>query len=148
MKAAAKKMNYNVFALLAAAFLYYSGFFNRFMVASLAPAAAKKMLESNTAVLVDVREENEIKSGMIQGALWLPLSGLKAGSLPDSLAKSLADKSKPLLIYCRSGARSARAALLLGEMGYQTKNIGGYDTLVKSGFNTTAPQQTAQPIAR
>ena len=71
----------------------------------LAPEDAKALADSGEVVLVDVREAGEWQSGHIPGAVHLPLSRFAAdsGRLP---------KGRRLVLYCLSGARSARA---LGE---------------------------------
>lgn len=63
------------------------------------------------ALLVDVREPNEFDEVHAQGAHLLPLSEFEARfqELP---------KDRPLVMICRSGARSARAGQYLLENGY------------------------------
>lgn len=63
--------------------------------------------------LVDVREPDELRSalGKIGGVQNVPL-----GSLP--IAAQNWDKADPLVVICRSGGRSARAAMLLEQMGF------------------------------
>lgn len=61
--------------------------------------------------LVDVRSENEVLYGVIEGAQHLPLHLLpiKADEL---------DKNAHTVFYCRSGARSAQACAFLAAKGY------------------------------
>ncbi len=71
--------------------------------------------------IVDVREPDEFARGIghIDGALLLPLGELqqRSGELP---------LDKPLVIVCRSGARSARAAAMLGKAGFaDVANLSG-----------------------
>ncbi|WP_034384420.1 rhodanese-like domain-containing protein [Deinococcus sp. YIM 77859] len=63
------------------------------------------------ALLIDVREPNEFAEVHAQGAQLLPLSEFEARfqELP---------KDRPLVMICRSGARSARAGQYLLEHGY------------------------------
>ena len=68
------------------------------------------------AVLLDVRTKEEYKTGHVPGAVNLPLDSLNSAKL---------DKSKPLFVYCLSGARSSRACSYLKDQGYETTNIGG-----------------------
>ncbi|WP_291423013.1 rhodanese-like domain-containing protein [Deinococcus sp.] len=82
------------------------------------PAEGQKML-TNGALLVDVREPNEYSEIHAQGALLLPLSELESrfSELP---------KDRPLLMICRSGARSARAGEYLLAQGYSdVTNLAG-----------------------
>ncbi len=73
------------------------------------------------ALLVDVRNDFEYKTGHIPGSFNLALSRILKEA-----EEELPDKSRPLYIYCQSGARSARAAKLLELMGYETvTDLGG-----------------------
>jgi len=78
-------------------------------------AKAKQLLAEGHIVLVDTREESEYAAGHIDGALLLPRGVLefKIGATPE-----LADKGKSVLIYCRTGGRSALAAQTLQQLGY------------------------------
>lgn len=64
------------------------------------------------AVLVDVRTQGEFSSGHIGEAVNIPVQNLE-----DRLSE-LPDKSKPIVVYCQSGARSGRAKRLLVQKGY------------------------------
>jgi sulfur dioxygenase len=94
-------------------------------------ASAKKLLAEGNIVVVDVREESEYANGHIEEALPVPRGVLefKIGNIPE-----LADKSKAVLMYCRTGGRSALAAQTLQQMGY--KNVlsmaGGFEAWQKS----------------
>ena len=68
------------------------------------------------AVLVDVREVDEFKTGYIPGAVNAPLSMITSSNLP---------KDKPLFLYCLRGTRSKQAAEISKRMGYTVKSIGG-----------------------
>ena len=68
------------------------------------------------AILVDVREPEEFRSGHIPGAINEPLSAIANTTLP---------KDKSLYLYCLRGTRSLRAAGILKKMGYKVKSISG-----------------------
>ncbi|MBS3952764.1 MAG: MBL fold metallo-hydrolase [Methylomicrobium sp.] len=91
---------------------------------------SKQLIAEGNVVIIDTREESEYAVGHLDNALPIPrgLLEFKIGSQPD-----LADKSKPVLVYCRSGNRSALAALTLQNLGY--KNVlsmaGGYEAWQK-----------------
>ncbi|ACV58275.1 Rhodanese domain protein [Alicyclobacillus acidocaldarius subsp. acidocaldarius DSM 446] len=71
------------------------------------------------AQLVDVREPSEFRGGHIQGFKNIPL-----GELPNRSAEL--DKDKPVVVMCRSGARSARAAKWLARHGFRdVRNLTG-----------------------
>ena len=80
--------------------------------------------------LIDVRTPREFQAGAIEGAVNYNISD---GTLEEKL-KDL-DQNKPVLVYCAVGGRSARAAKLLAEKGFQTVYDlkGGYNAWVASG---------------
>ena len=65
------------------------------------------------AMLVDVRTPDEFAAGHLPGAVNIPVE-----ELPRRFAE-LGSPEKPLVVYCRSGARSSRAERLLKERGFQ-----------------------------
>jgi len=65
-------------------------------------------------ILLDVREQKEYDAGHIDGARLLPLN-----TLPERLAEL--PKEKAIVVYCKSGRRSAQAAAFLRASGY--KNV-------------------------
>lgn len=70
--------------------------------------------DSNTLVL-DVRTPGEIAEGYIKGTqLFIDVNG---SNFQDELNKL--DKTKTYLVYCRSGARSSRAANAMIEAGFK-----------------------------
>lgn len=75
---------------------------------------------SADALLIDVRSSGEFSSGHIAGAISLPLDRLQA-----DISSIVPDKSTPLLLYCRSGARSGRACEILSSIGYRSVRNGG-----------------------
>ncbi len=82
--------------------------------------ARARALVAGGARLVDVRTPEEFAAGHVEGALNIPVDALagRLGELPDPAA--------PLVLYCGSGRRSARAAALLAEKGYTAVyDLGG-----------------------
>jgi len=69
-------------------------------------------------VLVDVREPAEHLAGVIEGAVLIPLGQLmpRAQELP---------KDRPVVVYCQSGGRSARAVAALRAQGFDAHNLAG-----------------------
>ena len=66
------------------------------------------------AIIVDVRRDDEYKTGHIPGAVLLTMETITA----ETAAKFLPDKNQMILIYCRSGRRSKIAAQNLLDLGY------------------------------
>ena len=76
--------------------------------------AVRLLKEEKNAVLLDVREEDEYITGHAVDALLLPVDEIT----PQRAADLLPDREAPILVYCRSGRRSRRAAKLLDSFGY------------------------------
>ncbi|MDE2184783.1 MAG: rhodanese-like domain-containing protein [Alphaproteobacteria bacterium] len=86
------------------------------------PAQLGALMKANVrVVIVDVREPDEFAQGHIDGAIPMPLGTLAAryGELP---------KDAQLVVYCRSGHRSAKAVAFLLAHGYSraVSLHGGY----------------------
>jgi len=64
--------------------------------------------------IVDVRQPHEFAGGHVPGALNIPHDAIAAG------AKQLGAPTKPVILYCRSGARSSMAARTLKGLGFTT----------------------------
>ena len=76
------------------------------------PVTLKGMMASPVRfILVDVRRPEEFAAGHIEGAVLMPLDNLAAtyAQLP---------RDVKLVVYCRSGHRSAQAVAFLREHGY------------------------------
>ena len=74
----------------------------------------------DSPVIVDVRFEGEYASGAIDGALNHPLQGL-----PGTLLDMGVELDEEVIVYCRSGRRSAQAQTLLKQAGFQLVFDGG-----------------------
>ena len=80
-----------------------------------------KLNAKENFVLLDVRTQEEFDAGHIPTAILLPYDeiNLKAATV-------LPDKEKEIVVYCRSGRRSAIAKKALVELGYKdVKDFGG-----------------------
>jgi len=92
-------------------------------------AYAQEMVHAG-AGLLDVRTTDEFKQGSIKGAINMPLSLLRrcAGEL---------DAKRPWIIYCQTGHRTAAAAFLLAQRGFEVAGLaGGLDALASSPGET------------
>lgn len=84
-------------------------------IGKLTAEQAKDMMEQDEeAIILDVRTEEEYRSGHIKGAILIPDYELQTRA-----EELLTDKAAVILVYCRSGRRSAEASLTLNAMGYQ-----------------------------
>lgn len=72
------------------------------------------MMQSGQKVtIVDVRTPAEFAGGHIQGAINVPNENIASSTVP-----ALPDLDATILVYCRSGSRSAQAARKLLAVGY------------------------------
>ena len=74
---------------------------------------AKKMMETQKVIVVDVRTLEEYNEGHIPNAISVPLE-----TIENEAEAKLKNKDALILVYCRSGRRSREAALKLIEKGY------------------------------
>ncbi|MCF0148973.1 MAG: rhodanese-like domain-containing protein [Clostridium sp.] len=86
---------------------------NESRVVEITAEEAKEEIEKGNVVILDVRTKEEYESGHIENSILIPLDEIKVEA-----ENILNDKDKKILVYCRSGNRSATAANLLVEMGY------------------------------
>jgi len=85
------------------------------------PEKGKALLEEDAdMVLIDVRTPEEYNSGHIPNSVNIPLDQI------EKVIESEYDVDVPLMVYCRSGSRSATAAAILKNLEYQTiYDLGG-----------------------
>ena len=86
------------------------------------PAEAKALMDSEEGyVILDVRTPEEFAERHIEGAILIP--DYEIGEKAESI---LTDKDQLILVYCRSGRRSKKAAKELAALGYTNiKEFGG-----------------------
>lgn len=75
-------------------------------------AEKARALVEGGARLVDVRSPGEHAAGHIAGSLNIPVGEIARR------ADELGDKTKPIVVYCASGIRSASAAGVLRRSGF------------------------------
>ncbi|RLA79041.1 MAG: rhodanese-like domain-containing protein [Deltaproteobacteria bacterium] len=95
-------------------------------------AEAKAKIESGAPLVVlDVREPKEYKKGHLPKAVNLP-----RGLLEFKVNKVIPNKDAYVIVYCKSGGRSALATLTLKRMGYKNavSMAGGWKAWVKAGY--------------
>lgn len=105
------------------------------------PGDAAEAVRSGSALLVDVREPGEWRSGVAEQAVLLPLSDLTRGR---KMWKTFLEtaRNRYVLLYCASGGRSAIAARLLAGEGFRTANAGGLHEWAAAGWPVVAPAAT------
>jgi rhodanese-related sulfurtransferase len=87
------------------------------------------MSDHPNTVIVDCREPNETALATVAGAVVVP-----RGILEQNIER-LATRDQKVIIYCASGNRSALAADVLQEMGYQdvATMAGGFRAWIAAG---------------
>lgn len=94
------------------------------------PVTAQQMIDAGTARLIDVRENDEWAAGHAPKAVHVPLGDLDP---------SAHTNTGPLVVACRSGGRSSKAATKLAAAGLAVHNLAG---------GMTAWQNAGQPVLR
>ncbi|HIQ14544.1 MAG TPA: rhodanese-like domain-containing protein [Leucothrix sp.] len=106
-----------------------------FGVKEIDAATLKEMLDKDEEIqLLDVRSQAEFAQGIIKGGEFVPLH-----TIP--LKINDMDKDKTIVVYCRSGARSAQACSFIQQnTGIEAINLrGGIISWYQSGFEIVRP---------
>jgi|LFRM01.1.fsa_nt_gb rhodanese-related sulfurtransferase len=75
-------------------------------------------------ILIDVRTPQEYRERRIPGSILLPDYEIR-----DRAADVIPDKDARIVVYCRSGRRSAQSAHVLRDMGYENVyDLGGINS--------------------
>lgn len=77
------------------------------------PMEAVRLINHEDALVLDVREDKEFREGHILNAVNIPL-----GLLESRLNEIESDKNRPVIVYCRTGQRAAKAGALLQRQGF------------------------------
>ena len=86
---------------------------------------AKEMMDTQSILILDVREPNEFDAGHIPGAVLLPVGTITK----DTAAAAIPELDTVVLVYCRSGNRSKPASQALADLGYTNiYEFGGINT--------------------
>ncbi len=82
------------------------------------PSQVAELHTAGEVQLIDVRQPHEYEAGHIAGAALIELGRLAAQA-------ETIDRDRPLVFYCRSGARSAMATEAFRGAGYDAHNMAG-----------------------
>jgi phage shock protein E len=96
----------------------------------------KDQTQKDKYIILDVRTKEEFDSGHLDSAVLIPVEELET-------RYSEIDKNKPVIVYCRSGRRSAQAAATLVSKGFSPvydmtgginawTSTGGYPVIIES----------------
>ncbi len=90
-------------------------------VAMVLPTEMIQLINHKNALVIDVRTDKEYQQGHVMNALHIPL-----GVLGDRVQELQAYKNTPVVVVCRSGARSGQAAMKLKKQGFtDAHNMAG-----------------------
>ncbi len=106
-------------------------------VQRITPSQARSLIAERGAVVVDVRDAPEVETtGKIAGSINVSRGMLEFRADPDSQYYDESfDKSRPIILYCASGGRSALGAKALLDMGYTNVfNLGAFKAWVEDGL--------------
>ena len=89
---------------------------------SITTLQATQLINREDALVVDVRDPGEYGAGHILGAKNIPLSRIDAGGAEIAAKR----KDKPVIVYCDTGNRSAKALAALKRQGFaRVLNLSG-----------------------
>jgi rhodanese-related sulfurtransferase len=111
-------------------------------VPKITPNQAREMIGKGNTLVVDVRDAPELeKSGKIAGAVHVSRGMLEFRADPESpYHDKNFSKDKSVILYCASGGRSALAAKMLKDMGYDhVYNVGAFKDWAESGGAVEKP---------
>ena len=102
--------------------------------------------ELGRCVLIDVREPAEFAAGHVNGAANIPRGVLEFQvdahpAVANVVDPALSHKDQPVLVYCRTGGRSALAAEALKRLGFDRplSLAGGWLRWVEAGGEVEGP---------
>jgi molybdopterin/thiamine biosynthesis adenylyltransferase/rhodanese-related sulfurtransferase len=92
---------------------------------------ARELIETGDPLVLDIREQDEWDEGHLPGAVHIP-----RGNLESRIERAEPDRSRPVVVYCAAGNRSAFAAKTLDELGYEdvVSLAGGFTDWKRNGF--------------
>ena len=105
----------------------------------ISPEAARQQVAEHGALIVDVREAEElVQSGKVRGALHVSRGLLEFRADPDSpMHEPQLRRDRTVILYCAAGGRSALAGMALKALGYPSVfNLGSLQDWVDSGGDT------------
>ena len=84
-------------------------------------SAIDEIISKNNYIIVDVRTKEEYDVSHVKGSINIPY---------DQIDKNTnLDKSKTIIVYCRSGNRSSKAYDTLKSLGYDTYDLWAFDKI-------------------
>ena len=113
---------------------------NSTMISEIAVQELKKLIDSNSEsfVLIDVRNVNERQIAHISGSVLVPLASIEDGTgIPQ--IRSLIE-NKRLIVHCKMGGRSIKALEILEKFGIVGTNLKGGINAWSQQIDVSIPQ--------
>ena len=107
-------------AALAIIFLWSCGKSNPEIILTMTSTQGQKLLSNQNYIFLDVRTEQEYDGGHIPNSTHIPV-----GSLEERIGEIEKFKDKKIVVYCRSGNRSAKGTTILIKYGFEAVNLTG-----------------------
>ncbi len=106
---------------------------NRIRETDVPTVAARLKQGDSSFILVDVREDEEWADGYIRGAIHIG-----KGVIERDVETKIPEKNREIILYCGGGFRSALAADVLQQMGYEKVSSmdGGWRAWTEAGLPT------------
>ncbi len=103
----------------------------------------KQWLDTDSVILIDVRESSEYREEHIQGARLVSLSNFTPDKIPQ-------DPTKKVVLYCRTGNRSSQAAQKLFSAGSRevTHLKDGLNSWKQAGYPTVVDKNAPISLMR
>jgi phage shock protein E len=104
-------------------------------ITEIAPGEARQTVDEGSAVLIDVREEEDWREDHAKGA-----KHLNRGIIELEIEEQVPDLKTPIICYCGGGSRSALVAESLQRMGYENVRslAGGFRAWKEAGLPSSA----------
>lgn len=101
-------------AVFSGAMLFWSFFGNRILgIKEVEVVQAVNLINRENALMLDVREQSEYDNGHVGNSRLISL-----GDLKKRIGELEKYRERPIVVMCRSGARSASGAALLSKSGF------------------------------
>ena len=101
--------------------------FNFLRIYALASLLLSSIVFADEPLVIDVRSLEEVKTGIIQDAIHIEWT-----QIDEEINNIDITKDQPIYLYCRSGNRSGKAAVILEKMGFiNVINAGGMNEAAK-----------------
>jgi len=101
---------------------------------SIKPTDAQKLVTEKKAIILDVRESEELKEGKVKGSIVIAKSLMDNNKEAWNREVDKLPKDKTIIVYCRSGRRSEIVGEELVKKGFKVLNMGDFSSWKSAGL--------------